>query len=274
MDQIIIKDLEVYGHHGVYKEENILGQKFLISANLYGDLSPASRTDDINESVNYGEACHFIKAETEKKTFKLIESLTEHLAKGILLSYPSIQKVRIEVKKPWAPILLPIDTVSIIMERMWHKVFLSIGSNLGDKVKNLNTAIDRINEDELSTVVKVSPFIETEPVGGVEQDDFLNGALEIKTLRTPNELLELIKEIETKLKRVRTIHWGPRTIDIDILFYDDLVIETKDLRIPHVELGNRMFVLEPMLQIASYMKHPIFNKTIYELHQEQSKKRD
>ncbi|QHQ62797.1 2-amino-4-hydroxy-6-hydroxymethyldihydropteridine diphosphokinase [Anaerocolumna sedimenticola] len=268
MDQIRITNLEVFGHHGVYKEENVLGQKFLVTVILYADLSKASGNDDLSRSVNYGEVCHFIKREVEKYTFKLIETLTEHLAREILIHFPLIEKVNLEVKKPWAPILLPIETVSVVMEREWHRVYLSIGSNLGDKEKNLKTAVELLKADNLCKVANVSNFIVTAPVGGVEQDDFLNGALEIQTLRTPFELLELIHEIEAKLKRERIIHWGPRTIDLDILYYDEIVINTENLIIPHPEIKNREFVLKPLYEIAPDYIHPIYKATTYQLLQD------
>jgi dihydroneopterin aldolase / 2-amino-4-hydroxy-6-hydroxymethyldihydropteridine diphosphokinase len=268
MDQIRISNLEVFSHHGVFKEENVLGQKFLVSVILYASLSQASQNDDLSKSVNYGEVCHFIKSEMEQYTFKLIETLTEHLARKILLKYPIIEKIQLEVKKPWAPILLPIETVSVVMEREWHTAYLSIGSNLGHKEQNLRSSIELLNQDELTRVTKTSSFIITKPYGGVEQDDFLNGALEIKTLRNPDELLELISKIESELKRVRTIHWGPRTIDLDILFYDSIVMNTEKLVIPHPEMKNREFVLEPLCEIAPHLIHPIYCKSCYQLYQD------
>jgi dihydroneopterin aldolase/2-amino-4-hydroxy-6-hydroxymethyldihydropteridine diphosphokinase len=271
MDQIKISNLEVFCHHGVYKEENVLGQKFLVSLVLYADLRAASFSDDLTQSVNYGKVCHYIKSEMENTTYKLIETLTEQLARKVLLHFPLIEKVIVEVKKPWAPIMLPIETVSVVMERGWHTVYLSIGSNLGDKENNLNTAIELLKADELCRVEKVSPFIITAPVGGVEQDDFLNGAIELKTLRTPEELLNLIGEIEEKLKRVREIHWGPRTIDLDILYYDNEVIRTDRLTIPHPEIQNREFVLEPMCGLAPNHCHPILKKTVYQLYEDLKK---
>ena len=268
MDQIKITNLEVFSHHGVYTEENVLGQKFLVSVILYADLTQASGKDDLNRSVNYGEVCHFIKNEMEKYTFKLIETLTEHLARTILIRFPLVEKTKVEVKKPWAPILLPLENVSVEMERSWHLVYLSIGSNLGDKEANLNSAINLLMADELCRISGKSSFLVTDPVGGVEQEDFLNAALELKTLRSPEELLELIKQIEEKLKRVRTIHWGPRTIDLDILFYDGKIMKTADLTIPHPELKNRKFVLEPMCEIAPGFVHPVYGKTITQLYED------
>jgi dihydroneopterin aldolase/2-amino-4-hydroxy-6-hydroxymethyldihydropteridine diphosphokinase len=267
MDKIVISHLEVFSHHGVYKEENVLGQKFLVSVEIFADLSAAAKNDDLSKSVNYGEVCHFIKKEMEQNTFKLIEALTAHLAKKILLEFKNIEKVKVQVKKPWAPILLPIETVSVEMERGWHTVYISLGSNLGNREQNLNSAIDLLRFDEECQVIKVSSYSNTKPVGEVEQGDFLNCALELRTLKSPEELLDLINEIENKLKRVRTIHWGPRTIDLDILFYDHAIINTERLTVPHPEILNREFVLAPMCEIASCYMHPIYNQTVSKLYE-------
>jgi dihydroneopterin aldolase/2-amino-4-hydroxy-6-hydroxymethyldihydropteridine diphosphokinase len=272
MDKIVISQLEVFSHHGVYKEENVLGQKFLVSIELFADLSTAAKNDDLSKSVNYGEVCHFIKKEMEQNTFKLIEALTAHLAKKILLEFKNIEKLKVQVKKPWAPILLPIDTVSVEMERGWHTVYIGLGSNMGDREQNLNSAIDLLKSQEECQVVKVSSYSNTKPVGEVEQEDFLNCALELRTLKSPEELLDLIGEIETKLKRVRTIHWGPRTIDLDILFYDHAIINTERLTIPHPEIINREFVLEPMREIAPHYMHPVYSQTVYKLYENYKKK--
>ena len=99
----------------------------------------------------------------------------------------------------------------------------------------------------------------------MEQDDFLNGALEIETLKTPRELLETAMAIEKEAHRERLVHWGPRTLDVDILFYDDEIIMEEDLKIPHVEIPNREFVLEPMKAIAPYHMHPVYHKSVSEM---------
>lgn len=265
MDKIKITNLEVYCHHGVFAEENVLGQKFLVSAELYTNIEEAAWEDDITKSINYGEVCHYIKELMEKNTFKLLESVAECLATKILIHFPLAEKIKIEVKKPWAPILLPIETVGVEIKRKWHTAYLSIGSNLGDKLDNLNKAIALLKADEYSRVTKVSEYIVTDPVGGVEQDDFLNGALEVKTLRSPLRLLEIISVIENQLKRERKVHWGPRTIDLDIIFYDNIIMDTKELTIPHPQMHKRGFVLKPLLEIAPRLRHPIFEKDIIKL---------
>ena len=114
----------------------------------------------------------------------------------------------------------------------------------------------------------VSKFIETEPYGPVEQDNFLNGCVEIETLYEPKELLATVNRIEDEANRTREIHWGPRTLDIDIVLYNNDIVNEKDLLIPHVEMHKRLFVLEPLKQIAPYAVHPILNKTVSQMLEE------
>lgn len=265
MDRITISNLEVFAYHGVLKEENSLGQKFLICAELYTDTTEAAGEDDITKSINYSSVCKEIAAFLKGHTYKLIETTANRLARHLLLRYPRIEMLRLEIKKPWAPILMTLETVSVIIERGWHSAYLGIGSNMGDRKANLEEAIRMLMEDEECRVAEVSSFIMTKPVGYTEQEDFLNGVLHLKTLKTPVELLKLIGYIEKALKRERSIHWGPRTIDLDILFYDDEVIETKELIIPHRELANRDFVLTPLSQIAPWLKHPVLGMTVLQL---------
>lgn len=262
MDQIIIKDLESFGYHGVFEEESFLGQKFLISAVLYADIRRAGKTDDLQESIDYGEVCQVIKKLVETERFLLIERLAEEIAERLLLTFPKLREVEITVKKPWAPVLVSMDTVAVTIKRGWHRGYLSIGSNMGDKEGYLDFAIDRLNALPDTKVTAVSDYIVTKPYGDVEQDDFLNGALEVETLKTPEELLEAAHQIEQEAHRERVIRWGPRTLDIDILFYDDAVIMTKELTVPHVEIPKREFVLEPLAAIAPYYVHPVLHKSV------------
>ncbi len=268
MDQICIKRLEVFARHGVLPEENALGQKFLISAVMYCDTRKAGVSDSLSDSVNYAEVSELIKKSTEGHVFKLLERLAWHLAKKILLSYPQLDGVELEIEKPWAPILLPLEAVSVKITRKWNRAYLSIGSNMGDRRENLLHAVMLLDEDEETRVVRQSAFLETKPVGYTEQDDFLNGALELRTLRSPEGLLDLIGEIEQKLKRERVVHWGPRTIDLDIILYNDEVIQTERLTVPHVEMAGRMFVLAPLCEIAPYAVHPLNGKTVIEMKKE------
>jgi len=273
VDRIRINNLEVFANHGVFPEENSLGQKFIISAVLHVDTHKAGLTDDLTESVHYGEVCNLISKITRENTFKLIERLAEVIAEEVLLTYDRIREIEIEVKKPWAPIAQTLDYVSVTVNRKWHTAYIGLGSNLGDKEGYLKLACDRIAQNSKCKLIKASDFIVTEPVGGVEQDDFLNGVICVGTLYTPEELLDFTAGIEAEAKRERIVHWGPRTLDLDILFYDDIVMHTDRLIIPHKELHKRLFVLEPMTCIAPYFCHPVYGKTMSDMY-EDLKKRD
>ena len=274
MDQIRIENLEVFVHHGVFQEENSLGQKFLISGVFYLDTRVAGYSDDLGLSLDYGKVCYFIKRKLEEKNYQLIEAVAEHLAEDLLLEFHMVKQVDLTVKKPWAPILLPLETVAVSISRKWHRVFLSIGSNLGDREGYLDMAIDRLNGERDTKVISIADYIETEPYGDVEQEDFLNSALEIQTLKEPGELLTFIHEVEAEAKRERIVRWGPRTLDIDILFYDDVLISEPDLVVPHIEIEKRAFVLEPMVNIAPYFRHPVSKRTMTELAEALAQKRE
>ena len=265
MDKIKIKNLEIFGNHGVFPEENVLGQKFVISATLYTDTREAGKTDDLTKSIHYGEVSHFIRKFVEEHTFKLLETVAERLAEALLLETPGLQKVSLEIKKPWAPIGLPLETVSVEIERQWHTAYVALGSNMGDKRAYLRLGVEGLRETKGCQLLAVSEFITTAPYGVTEQDDFLNGALKLRTLLTPHELLDRLHEIEQEAGRERVLRWGPRTLDLDILLYDDLVLDEENLHIPHIEMHKRDFVLKPLCQIAPYARHPVYNRTAEEL---------
>lgn len=138
--------------------------------------------------------------------------------------------------------------------------YLSLGSNMGDKLQELQAATDLLSDNPKVTVEATSDIYQTLPVGGVQQDDFYNIALRIETTLAPQDLLDLIHKIEQHLHRVRKIHWGPRTLDIDIILYGKQFINTPTLIIPHPEMNNRRFVLEPLMSIYkgdtnTFLKH-------------------
>ena len=128
---------------------------------------------------------------------------------------------------------------------------------MGDRMEYINQAINAIEVQDDTRVVHVSSLIETKPYGGVVQDDFLNGCIAIDTLKEPEELLDFLMDVEAQAGRVRTIHWGPRTLDLDILLYGDLVTEDEEITIPHPELTKRLFVLEPLCELTPRGIHPL-----------------
>lgn len=264
-DRIRIIDLEVFANHGVFPEENALGQKFVISADLYTDTRKAGKTDDLTDSVHYGEVSAFISLYLKKHTFKLLESAAENLVEELLIKYPLLQEIRLEIKKPWAPIRQSLKTVSVEITRGRHTAYIAFGSNLGDREAYIKNAVKAINDIRGCQVKQISDLIETEPYGMTDQGDFLNGCLELETLLTPEELLKELNRIESEAGRERKVHWGPRTLDLDILFYDKELIETENLIIPHVDLENRYFVLKPLAEIAPNFRHPILKKTVTQM---------
>ncbi|MBN2245254.1 MAG: 2-amino-4-hydroxy-6-hydroxymethyldihydropteridine diphosphokinase [Candidatus Aminicenantes bacterium] len=144
------------------------------------------------------------------------------------------------------------------------KYFLSLGSNLGDRAEHLNRAIAFL-EKEGCGIVQVSSVYETQPIDYIDQPWFLNQVIEIKTERDYRDLLSLVKRIEMKIGRKKTVPKGPRIIDIDILLYEKNVIKTKKLTIPHPMLEKRNFVLIPLSEIAPDIIHPVLNEKIKEL---------
>ena len=175
-DEIRIEGLEVYAYHGVYPEEREKGQTFYVNATLYTDTHKAGLEDKLELSTNYGDVCLFINQWMKGNPYQLLETVAEKLSKAILLKYNLISSVDLEIRKPEAPIELPFGCVSVKVHRGWHKVYLALGSNMGDKEDYINGAIHALKEHPQIKVNKISDMIVTKPYGGVKQDDFLHGA--------------------------------------------------------------------------------------------------
>ena len=268
MDKVQITDLEVFARHGVFPEENKLGQKFTVSVQMFMDVEQAVLQDNIEQAVNYGEVCYFIKDWMEQHTMKLLETVADQLAKDILMRFPMIERIVLEVKKPNAPVMLPFGYVSVEVERKWHDVYVGVGSNMGDRKEIIQEALHLLKLQDGCRIGKVSDLIETDPYGYTEQDKFLNGCIQVKTVQCPETFLETLHAIENEMGRERLIHWGPRTLDLDILLYDDLIINTETLTVPHIDMQNREFVLKPLAEIAGNKWHPVLRKTVNQLYQQ------
>lgn len=142
--------------------------------------------------------------------------------------------------------------------------YIALGSNLGDKEKNLRRALLLLMQQGVE-VVRVSSFLSTEPYGVTDQPQFLNAVACVRTSLAPLALLDVLLATELAMGRVRLRHWGERNIDLDLLLYEDVVLDTPRLRLPHPDMQNRDFVLLPLAEIAPELKHPTLQKTIWKL---------
>lgn len=264
MDTIKIRGLEVNACHGVLDGEKVEKQPFIFDADLELDFFGAAKTDDLTKTVNYAEVCNLIVKISSENSFSLIEKLAYECAFEILDEFP-VQSVNITVWKPHAPIEHKFGNVGVTVCCRRERALLSLGSNLGDKKGYIDFAINALNSTRGVKVKKVSSYIETAPYGGVAKNSFINCAAEVETYLSPRALLEEIHRIECEGKRVRTVRWGDRTLDIDIVFYGDKVICEEGLIIPHSDYKNRSFVIEPLKEIAPDFICPLTQKRLCEL---------
>lgn len=158
MDCIRIDNLEIYAHHGVFDTEKQNGQKFYVNAVLSTDLKKAGKTDALADSTHYGEVCLQIKKSMTENTYDLIERAAEKAIEDILIHFPLIKAVTLELRKPYAPIPMEFESVSVQLTRGWHKVYVAFGSNLGDKKTYINNAIQDLKENLYFRNIEVSDF--------------------------------------------------------------------------------------------------------------------
>lgn len=263
MDSIKIDGIEFYGYHGVLESEKTLGQMFSVNCEFFMDTSRIY--DDIENTVNYADVAVDIREFCENNRYDLLEVLCNDLSKYILCKYDKICELKLSIEKPHAPIPTKFSNVSINIHRKRVIAYLAIGSNLGDRENFLSMVFDEIQKCSYIKEIKRSSFIETIPYGVEDQPDFLNGAVKVETIFTPFELLDFCKNTERLAGRKATRRWGERTLDVDIISYGDEVVNAENLKIPHVEMHLRDFVLKPLFEIEPYYYHPVSKKYIREM---------
>ena len=267
-DFIKVTNMKVFAYHGVLEEEKKTGQDFYLNAKVYVDMRKAGLTDNLEDTINYDMICIYLSEVFAEKVFDTIEAAAEYTVQEIMVNFPTIEAMELEVRKPHAPLTYVPEDISVTIYREWHTVYLSFGSNVGNPTGHINEAITMLKEPYAVRNVKRSELFVTKPYGPVEQDDFVNGCLEMETYMDPEELVTYIHEIEDSFHRDRSIHWGPRPIDLDIVFFDEYIYNSKTLTIPHADMENRMFVLEPLSELCPGRRHPVWGKTVTQLKKE------
>ncbi|MFP4563659.1 MAG: 2-amino-4-hydroxy-6-hydroxymethyldihydropteridine diphosphokinase [Spirochaetia bacterium] len=194
-----------------------------------------------------------------------LESALEEAAEQILIKFQAVRTARLILSRPGGAQDEASGRVGLSILKERHTVYIGIGSNLGDRAANIEKGLELIDTSRHSRVDEVSPLYETDPVGYPDQDKFLNGASRIETLLSPRDLVRFLLEVESALFRERTVPNGPRTIDLDVLFYDGRITSFEEAVIPHPRLHERMFVLKPLTDIAPYHMHPVLGERCYRL---------
>jgi len=264
-DEIRIEGLRCFAHHGVNPAEKAVGQMFYVDAVLYTNTRNAALNDDLTLTTNYSAVADYISQGMGAKSHDLLERVAEQLAEGILRTFPLLYKIDLEIKKPHAPLKHKFTSVSVKISRAWHRVYLATGSNLGDSRAIITAATASIDAHPLIKDLQASALVGSKPYGVTGQPDFLNGALFFQTLFEPYELLAYLQGLETAAGREKNVRWGPRTLDLDILMYDDMILDDEQLTLPHPDMHRRDFVLYPLASLNDRLRHPLLGLSVAEL---------
>lgn len=250
-DRIVLQGVSARGYHGVLDAEKRDGQTFVVDVTLVLDLSEAGRTDALAATVNYAEVASDIVGRITGPSFDLIERLAAVIAADVL-KHERVDAVEVVVHKPEAPVGQPFTDVQVRVRRGGAPVVVALGSNLGDRGETLRDAVAALGSRAGITVTKVSPIVETDPVGGPpDQPPYLNAVALLRTELTAGELLDVLHEVEADHGRTREVHWGARTLDLDLIQYGrpgsarEVRSDTPMLTLPHPRAAERGFVLVP-----------------------------
>ena len=267
-DRISLLGLVFFGYHGAYPPERELGQRFEVDVEMSCDCRQAAATDDLLTALDYSRVYARVKQAVEGPPVNLLETLAERVAQEVM-AFPGVEQVLVRVRKPQAPLPGVFGTMQVELVRRAREqsggprvAYLGLGSNLGDREGFLRQALTRL--EQAGRVKRLSPVYETAPWGYTEQGPFLNLVAEIEAELAPEELLGTMQRIERELGRERSIRWGPRTIDLDILLYGDLVMDRPELTLPHPCLMERAFVLVPLADLAPDLVIPGAGRTVSE----------
>lgn len=268
MFRIIIKDLNLFGYHGVKESEKKDGQNFCFNIEILLNKNSFLNGDSIENTLNYSEVIKLVKDINSNRRFNLLETLSQEIANRIMGMSFLIEKVSVKIEKTSPPIKENIESVGVeyILDRKSLEsggegklessevdVYMSLGSNVGNRENNLRKAVDLIGRSPNINIIKVSSIYETEPMYFKDQDSFYNIVLQAQVDRelSPFEMMGFLKGIEYGFGRKRSEkRYGPRIIDIDLLYYGEMVIESNFFTVPHPGIEERKFVLVPFSEIA------------------------
>jgi dihydroneopterin aldolase/2-amino-4-hydroxy-6-hydroxymethyldihydropteridine diphosphokinase len=272
MFKIIIKNLNLFGYHGVKESEKRDGQNFCFNIKILLNKNSFLNNDNLENTLNYSEVIELLKDINSNQRFNLLETLSQVVANKIIEMSLLIEKVTVKIEKTSPPIKENLESVGVeyILDRKSIEsgeevkvessevnVYMSLGSNVGNRESNLRKAVDLIGRSPNISMLKVSSIYETEPMYIKDQDSFYNIVLNarIDGEISPFEIMGFLKGIEFGFGRKMTKkRYGPRVIDIDLLYYGEMSIESDFLTLPHPGIEERKFVLVPLSEIAPEIK--------------------
>ncbi|MBT0767703.1 2-amino-4-hydroxy-6-hydroxymethyldihydropteridine diphosphokinase [Kineosporia sp. J2-2] len=257
LDQIRLSGVTARGTHGVFDFERREGQDFTVDVVLHTDTSAAAATDDLTRTTHYGILAGTVADIVRGEPVNLIETLAERIAlaclepAGVVAADVAVHKPQAPIEETFADVVVAIRRErTLLLERAPEQpvpVVLALGTNLGDRLMILRGAVSDLREAEGLTIDVVSPVIQTDPVGGPDQPDYLNAVVLAHTTLSAREVLATCNRIEAEYGRERIERWGPRTLDIDVISYGELRSYDETLTLPHPRAHERAFVLAPWL---------------------------
>lgn len=261
-DRIRLQGVRAHGFHGVFEHEKRNGQDFVVDVDLVATLAPAAATDDLTQTVHYGEVAAQIVARIEGEPFDLIEALAGRIAAEILTAHRLVDEVTVTVHKPQAPVGVDFADVAVEITRRRDSVpvVVALGANMGDAAATLDSALVTLAESGAVTDLRVSASFVTEPVGGPDQPAYVNRVVTARSRWSAPRLLAALHAIEADHGRERTVRWGPRTLDLDLIQWGEPGTPTMwhsdrdDLGLPHPRARERAFVLVPWLDVDPHAR--------------------
>lgn len=254
-DRIGLRGITAHGRHGVLPHEHDHAQPFVVDVDLELDLRRAGHSDDLSHTVSYAEVAADVVDVVAGPHVDLVETLAERIADACL-ARPFVDGAQVWVHKPHAPVGVPVaDVVVHVRRELWRPVVVALGSNRGDTIDTLTSAVRHVSGIDGVRVRALSRLYDTDPVGGPDQPSYLNAVMLADTRLSPHTLMRRLAEVESSHGRRRTVRWGARTLDLDIVQMGDPTAD-RDVRcdddvveLPHPRAHERTFVLVPWLQV-------------------------